>query len=264
MLCSEPTLLRDVPSSQRLLSGLAARKAWEAANPELTALWNAALVEDNVRAEAREKAAELTRIQRDMPHLLGKLGVQEVHREPYGDDGNLDERATLRAARRFLAQTEYPVLFLAGVTDTGKTQAAVEVLAEWVRTYAWNSRATSAGDRHAMFAKAAELTTLARFSDGGRNALADFIRCPVLVLDDVGTEVATGVGRSLLYEVADARYGAHRRTVVTSNLDAAALKRDYDERLLRRLRESSVCLIGSTLYEGGKRVGAEHIRGVRP
>lgn len=231
------------------------RKAWEAANPELAAEWAAALEEDDTRAKAREAAEARAQVERDMPRLLRRLGV--LHEHIAGWLLGLDERPTMRAARRYLAQDSLPVLFLAGKTEAGKTQAAVEVLADWVRRHPWNAQPSGRTAPLAVYLQASELAAFRRFQDGGEAVLRELMAAPVLVLDDVGTEVATGIGNALLYDVVCARHGNNRRTVVTTNLGPEELKRDYDERVLRRLRSDSICLIGGVMYEGGKRVTPE-------
>jgi DNA replication protein DnaC len=252
---SEPTQVARLSSFRRLLERLEARKAWEAANPELASEWNEALREDDERTRRREIEEAAARLDLDMPRILRGLGAQAVHAEATAF--KLSDWPTLKAARRFLAQPRpppYPTLFLAGPTATGKTQAAVFALADWARRHNWTERATGEERPQAIFAKAIEATSLNRFNGDGGHALERFKRAPVLVLDDLGTQAATGPGASLLYEIIDARYGERRRTVVTTNLGAKELQRDYDERLLRRLRETSMCLLGSALFEGGKKV----------
>lgn len=245
----------------KMLRHLEARKAWEREHPALAADWNAALDEDDQRERRAEAEAARVRADMDMPHLLRKLGVGQVHAARYAQRGMLDQRPTMRAVAHYLAQprpVEFPVLFLAGPAASGKTQAAVHVLADWARHYSWGSRASGQDERLGVFTRAVDVATADRFSAEGRGWLERLRLTPVVVLDDLGAESATGPGASLLYDVIDERYRQGRRTVVTTNLRGEQLKAAYDERLLRRLRESSICLLeigkDPELFAGGKKL----------
>lgn len=245
----------------RMLAGLEAKRAWARQHPELAAAWDAALEEDDMRERRAELEAARARADMDMPHLLGKLGVGRVHASRYDRRGSLEQRPTMRAAAHYLAQPrpmEHPVLFLAGPASSGKTQAAVHVLAEWARGYSWGRQASGQDERLGVFTRAVDVASADRFSPEGRAWLERLRAAPVLVLDDLGSESATGPGAALLYDVIDERYRQLRRTVVTTNLRAQQLQEGYDERLLRRLRESSICLLETAgkpeLFAGGRKV----------
>lgn len=245
----------------RMRAKLEAKHAWEAQHPELTDAWNEALEEDDQRTRKSEAEAARARADLDMPHLLGKLGVGKVHCAKYAHRERLEMRPTMRVAIHYLNQPrpmEFPVLFLAGPAASGKTQAAVHVLADWARHYAWGSRASGQDERLGLFSRVVDVASADRFSAEGRNWLERLRLAPVLVLDDLGAESATGPGAALLYDVIDERYRQGRRTVVTTNLRGEQLKAGYDERLLRRLKESSVCLVEITgkpeLIVGGQKI----------
>jgi hypothetical protein len=244
----------------RMLAQLEAKKRWAAQHPALAAAWDEALEEDERRTREGELEAARARADLDMPHLLGKLGVGMVHREALRHPHLLEQRPSLRAARRYLGQRKpypLPVLFLCGPAASGKTQAAVFVLAAWARQHSWNTRPSGADERLAIYTRAVDVATVDRFSTEGRGWLEQLRTSPLVVLDDIGTECATGPGAAVLYDVVDERYRQGRRTVVTSNLRGEQLRATYDERLLRRLRESSVALIETKgkpeLFEGGKK-----------
>ena len=105
-----------------------------------------------------------------------------------------------------------------------------------------SGKTTAAGHRLflaecGLFLKAARLSRWQRYDDDEMEKL--FTRNPI-VIDDLGTEYQDAKGNfmAILDEVIDVRYDRSRPTYITTNLDAAAFKERYGERIADRIRES--------------------------
>lgn len=81
-----------------------------------------------------------------------------------------------------------------------------------------------------------------RFSrDGEQTAGADaqvrrMTECDLLILDDLGTELATDFVRSALYTLVNTRLLNRKKTVISTNLSAAQLEDRYSPQIASRLR----------------------------
>lgn len=130
-------------------------------------------------------------------------------------------------------------LVIWGPKGTCKTGAAAALLIEHVRT-------GGAG----LFVKPARFLERIRRTynqiegPGEAEVLQTLIDAPLLVLDDIGTELLTRWGKEKLFTVIDERSDAHlqgspRRTVVTTNLAIPALAAHLDDegRVWDRIRD---------------------------
>lgn len=122
---------------------------------------------------------------------------------------------------------------LSGNPGCGKTVAAADWL--WRRL-------------PGLFVKSARLARWERYDNEAMNRL---LRCPRLVIDDLGTEFQDAKGNfmAILDELIDVRHDHSRPTVMTTNLDAAAFKLRYGERIADRIREDGrfVSLSGGSM-----------------
>jgi DNA replication protein DnaC len=84
-----------------------------------------------------------------------------------------------------------------------------------------------------------ELEGVSRYGDGAE-WIESLCKCPFLVLDDLGSEKDTKTGDvvALVERIVRARHNDNRRTVMTSNMTGEAFKKQYDERLVRRIRDA--------------------------
>ena len=64
---------------------------------------------------------------------------------------------------------------------------------------------------------------------------AQLIGCDLLILDDLGTEIASDYVAAGLYDVVNARMLAGRPTIISTNLDMKALEKRYSERFASRI-----------------------------
>lgn len=120
-------------------------------------------------------------------------------------------------------------LLLRGPKGTCKTGAAVALLVEHVR-------AGGAGlfVKPARFLERIRRTYSASEGPGEAEVLQTLIDAPMLVLDDLGTELLTKWGKEKLFTVIDEREERHgngslRRTIVTTNLTIPALAAHMDD-----------------------------------
>lgn len=175
--------------------------------------------------EVREARAYEMRLKRE--GILLREGVAlppAMEAAVVSDSPALDGKKAARVVRKWLASDTAPrVLVLSGGTGSGKTVAAALAL---------TSRESGCWREVDQFAKAMRAY--------GREAEADqawLLRCPLLVVDDVGTEKGrdreemAGYLRTLL----EKRQGKRTRTVITTNLSEKAFHEVYnDERVASR------------------------------
>lgn len=148
----------------------------------------------------------------------------ELRRQP-GWAGALGEAARLCARKG-------AVVALLGPRGTGKTQIAAELL-----------RAAVADRRSVRYGTAVELFLDVRAAMGARNrteadAVADWCRPSLLVIDELQERKGTGFEAGLLAAVVDRRYGALRDTVLVANADRAGFEALAGDGIVSRLNET--------------------------
>jgi DNA replication protein DnaC len=124
-------------------------------------------------------------------------------------------------ARTFLAARRTIAVF-SGARGTGKTVAA-----------AWLVSRSAGG----VFMPVSKLARISRYRDDEMEPLE---RCPLLAIDDLGTEFVDEKGSFMatLDGLVNSRYADDLRTVITTNLPADAFKLRYGARIERRIREA--------------------------
>lgn len=164
--------------------------------------------------------------------------------------------AAADAARKFVATpaTDARFLLLIGPTGTRKTTAAALAVRLAFRRLPWNEGASGGETRQRTPGEFILAATFARLS--GYNA-ADrewFERCcttGLLVLDDVGAEAQNEFSASMLDECLTRRHANRLRTVITSNLDAKALRARLGDRLSDRIGEA--CIVARSAGESDRK-----------
>lgn len=150
----------------------------------------------------------------------------------------LDETEPLELARWFLdgGNGDKPMRFLAlvGERGRGKTVAAIWTLLERARRMRVPGIAWSAG----VFMTAPELRELATSNEPkDRELLHRYMRAHTLVVDDLGTEAIDKRTEEIWNRLIGARQSdARARTILTSNLDEAAVVERYGVRVVDRIR----------------------------
>jgi len=228
----------------------AERKAWEAENPEVTAAWNAARVEDEARRRDRERHAfeeESRRLTRsNAPARLERLGCPP-RAVALWDSGKGRPTAASAALER-MGQEGKCLTLLTGDTGVGKTCAAVAYLASELLLDARD-------DLPVLFVRATECARMGLYDEGDKKLAHQMRTATALVIDDLGAEFMSdgSIWRTVLDEVIDTRYGDGLATVLTTNLTAEAFKARYGERIADRIRHAGVvenCGTGSLRMRG--------------
>lgn len=144
----------------------------------------------------------------------------------------LVETESMTVARRWLESPLWCLAMLGGLGNGKSTAAGWLVRSEVLRrgSVCW-IRAEEASTASLYGPEADARRKRARTSD-------------LLVIDDLGAELASEPWRSWLGDVLGARYANCDRTVITSNLDAEAFKARVGARLADRIREGMV--VGTT------------------
>lgn len=150
---------------------------------------------------------------------------------------------------RYLADpAACPGLLLLGPVGTGKSHQAFGALRRAVLDSARQCRRmTYAITSHPDFNAA-----MRPQPDGGHlRTLADYQTVDLLVFDDLGAGKATDWTEDTLYRLMDDRWARQLPTITTTNLDAAGMREDVDERVVSRLSTSvQVALKGADRRRG--------------
>jgi len=77
-----------------------------------------------------------------------------------------------------------------------------------------------------------------RFGNGGAEATNDLDRyasADLLIIDDLGTEVANQFSSSCLYDIINTRMNCHRSTIISTNLTKEDIQKRYWDRIASRI-----------------------------
>lgn len=204
--------------------------------------WHEAIAQDEAMGEAKRAAESAGRARAERARLLAEdipkafLVAGAAPRDVrMWRRGGYAATESLKAVRELIADPgERPFLVLAGAVGSGKTCGATLALLEHAAAKErWNERDTP------RFWNVAAVALGALLGKAGEEVLEEAIRAPVLVIEDLGAESMVGadVWLSMLGVVVDARYRAEAVTIITTNLDMAALRKRYGERVADRLRQ---------------------------
>jgi DNA replication protein DnaC len=190
------------------------------------------------RVEREAEAERLKRIYELRRSRTADIQMPEIVR-PLVISDTLDEKTfySLRAVRTWLEHSA-PCLLLGGDTGRGKSIAGVDAIA----------------DRGGLFFDAPLLLATWRWSHGAnsRNAseaketMRRVLAAPVLVIDDVGTEMAAdrALMGTMILKLLSERPDRRRKTLITFNGGKDFFTETYaDQRLHSRLAQLSVRVI---------------------
>lgn len=217
---------------RRAVQAFALQRAAEAKAPELGSERQLRAAEAEALERQRLSAEAEANFHAETPSALRRMGLEEQEIAALGD---LQQSPAVRAVEAWWAGKKL-FLTLGGATDGGKTIAAASVLLhcrDFVRTESlegWHWRPGKG-----RFLKATALARLGYFGEEVQAMLEKLHVVPLLVLDDMGTEMASEGFRSTFVELVDARARAGLRTVLTTNLPGDKFRARYDGRAMRRL-----------------------------
>ena len=72
-------------------------------------------------------------------------------------------------------------------------------------------------------------------SSDAASRVRQLMRCDLLILDDLGTEMPTAFTQSALYALLDGRLRAGKKTIISTNLDRSGIETRYGAALASRL-----------------------------
>ena len=124
-------------------------------------------------------------------------------------------------------------LFLSGSTGLGKTFLSA-CIARTVSENGFSVVYDTAGEVFARF----ETQKFSRDEEDAREARDDtrrYLKCDLLILDDLGSEMTTPFVQSALYQLVNSRLTAEKRTVISSNLTMEDVRRRYSPQITSRL-----------------------------
>jgi DNA replication protein DnaC len=159
--------------------------------------------------------------------------------------------------RAVAAITSNRSVFLYGICGTGKTHLAVGLMMEYLRagnfglteyermkfTVAEN---TTSGDGARWllpyFLPSVELffelkSTFDRKDRTEAQVLDKYSECPLLLIDDIGTEKISDWSRQIFYTLIDRRYRNMRQTIITTNKTPDEIAATIDDRITSRIFE---------------------------
>lgn len=87
-----------------------------------------------------------------------------------------------------------------------------------------------------------------KFAGEGRGSYEAILNCDLLVIDDLGAEMATSFTKSVLYNLVNTRILTRKPTIINTNLSMKQIEERYTPRISSRL-------IGN--YEGQKFIGRD-------
>lgn len=173
----------------------------------------------------------------DLDAHLTYIGMPEVTREVLRQ--GVEERPVVKAVRDWW-RTQTRLALLYGESGAGKTVAACVPFLYAKQPQFWDSGKCG-------FISADELARLSYFGAESEQLLRQLSRVRLLVLDDLGAELASDGWKSTLDKLITDREGRKGcRTVITTNLSArrpgpdkaSPFEERYGARVARRIRES--------------------------
>lgn len=81
-----------------------------------------------------------------------------------------------------------------------------------------------------------EAQKFSRDETGGADEdVSRLLRCDLLIIDDLGTELTTEFVRSAFYQIVNTRLMTNKKTIISTNLSPAELSRRYGANILSRI-----------------------------
>lgn len=123
-----------------------------------------------------------------------------------------------------------PSLFLLGKTGVGKTHLSLAI-AKRVTERGY----TAAYGSLMNYLRIIEKEHFSRAESSETDTVQTLINADLLVLDDLGSEFRTGFYESALYNIVNSRINLGLPTIISTNLSAAELQKNYNDRIISRI-----------------------------
>ena len=123
-----------------------------------------------------------------------------------------------------------PSLFLIGKTGVGKTHISLSIAKE-VSAHGF----TVAYGSLLNYLRIIEREHFGRAENSEADTLQVLINTDLLILDDLGSEFQTSFYESALYNILNSRINLGLPTIISSNLTAPELQKNYNDRIISRL-----------------------------
>ena len=189
---------------------------------------------------------ELSGLLRDGKESFASFRLDLYSAEPDPALGGMSPRETmdivfktcLAYARNFSPRS--PNLLFRGGTGLGKTFLSACIAREaadrgYSVAYEGTAAALAEFERQKFSRDAAE-------ADAAGEKVKNYLECDLMILDDLGTEMATSFSTAALYQLINTRLAARRSTVISTNLDFESLRRRYGAQIASRLEGEYTCL----------------------
>lgn len=184
---------------------------------------------------------ELTR---DLSTLLqtGSEQFEKFDLSYYDEPARSQMARVLEICRSFAEgfAPEAPNLLLQGETGLGKTflsACIARTVAEQGYTVAYESAGTALG-----FFETAKFQRNSELGEQAGAKVEQYLSCDLMILDDLGTEMISPYSTSALYSLINTRMVREKTTIISTNLDDAALHRCYTPQILSRLEGCYITL----------------------
>lgn len=207
---------------------------WDRQHPAEAERWVSVQTQFDRLEEIDRELDRLTTAARHYAHAIRAL--EAVPRVRAAVEAGLDETEATRALRDWDSKPALWCCLVIGGVGAGKSTAAgahvvnAGVLAAERGEY----------NRRPVWVRAVEAARLSGFGGEAEERFDVWRRAPLLVLDDLGTEMITPVWQQTLDDVLDHRYQHSLRTIITSNLKADDFKTRYGERIADRIRQDGM------------------------
>ncbi len=164
--------------------------------------------------------------------LIGKQRFDNFKYEYYANDVQPRMKSTVKMLRDFAESfgvDTYENFLMIGTTGLGKTHLSTAV-AEKVIERGFSVRYVSAVSMMRDFSN-----SIRRNADDETFDMSVYYDCDLLIIDDLGTEVANRLTQSYFYEIINERINKRKCTIINTNLKAGELLETYSERVSSRI-----------------------------
>ena len=164
--------------------------------------------------------------------LIGTQRFDNFKYGYYGEDVQARMKSSVTMLRDFaenFGTDTYENFLMIGTTGLGKTHLSTAV-AEKIIERGFSVRYVSAVSMMRDFSN-----SIRRSADDDTFDMSVYYDCDLLIIDDLGTEVANRLTQSYFYEIINERINKRKCTIINTNLKAGDLSEMYTERVASRI-----------------------------